>query len=262
MVITSSKIVMQAHTNQPIERFAWDRSCACTSTFILFSSLPFFTSKHIFIDFVVLLHWTTQHNKSALLRFRITWQLLKKKKNMAKFAKLVWLAAVQLFYICFSFSYYPNKERERERERRERFKSNFWKGMTKPMHVVMLSLKLNQRRPWSNRHKGYSCKLMLPFCTFTSIHLACLLPLPANQVAQRSLNCSGPNMWWNLMKLGYFQCCFLQSDEQKKGQMHGLWTTKSTTRTQRRFSWRFVQKSGLYTGHLSEDRSFAWNLQW
>ena len=50
-------------------------------------------------------------------------------------------------------------------------------------NVVMLSRKLNRRCPRSIRLKGYSCKLMLPFCTFTIIHPACLLPPPGNQVA-------------------------------------------------------------------------------
>ena len=48
---------------------------------------------------------------------------------MAKFAKLVWLAAVQLFYFCFSFfsSYYPNKKKKEKRK----VQKQFWKGMTK-----------------------------------------------------------------------------------------------------------------------------------
>ena len=40
MVITSWKIVMQAHTNQPIERRAWHWSCAQTCTSILFFFSP------------------------------------------------------------------------------------------------------------------------------------------------------------------------------------------------------------------------------
>ena len=47
---------------------------------------------------------------------------------MAKFAKLVWLAAVQLFYFCLSFFFHLIQTKKK---RRERSKSNFWKGMTK-----------------------------------------------------------------------------------------------------------------------------------
>ena len=53
----------------------------CTSVLFFLST---FTSKHIFIDFVVLLHWTTQQNKSAPLRLRLRWQFLKKKKKRGK----------------------------------------------------------------------------------------------------------------------------------------------------------------------------------
>ena len=49
----------------------------------IFSLSTFYTSKHIFIDFVVLLHQTTtQQNKSASLRFGLMWQSLKKKKKV------------------------------------------------------------------------------------------------------------------------------------------------------------------------------------
>ena len=81
---------------------------------------------------MVLLHWTTQQNKSASLRFGLTWQILKKKKkkkkSMAKFAKLVWLAVVQLFYFLSFFFFHIIQTKKR---RRERPKSNFWKGMIK-----------------------------------------------------------------------------------------------------------------------------------
>ena len=144
--------------------------------FSLLLILP--NTSSLIIDFVVLLHWT-QQNKTASLRFRLTRQLLKKKKNsMTKFAKLVWLAAVQLFYFLSFFSYIPNKKREEKGP-----KAIFENEWPKLMYVVMLSRKLNRRCPRSLRLKEYSCNLMLPFCTFTIIHPPCLLPPSADQVA-------------------------------------------------------------------------------
>ena len=175
-----------ASTHQPAHRKICLTLIMCIDMHFhsIFSLSTFYTSKHIFIDFVVLLHWTTQQSKSASLRSGLTWQSLKKKKKKkkhSKVAKLVWLAAVQLFYFCLSFffSYNPNKEKREEKGP----KAFFEKEWPKLMFVVMLSQKLNRRCPRSARLKGYSCKLMLLFCTFTIIHPACLLPPPANQVA-------------------------------------------------------------------------------
>ena len=177
---------------------------------------------------------------------------------MAKFAKLVWLAAVQLFYFCLSFFSFKNKKK-----RRERSKSNFWKGMTK---TNVCCNAVPETQPPSSidqaQGPGYSCKLMLLFCTFTIIHPACLLPPPASRITLPQL--LRPQY---AMKLGYCQCCFLQSDEQKKCKNAWIMNYKSTTRTQRRVSpvtLSFMQKSDLQTGHLSEDRSrsFAWNLEY
>ena len=102
-------------------------------------ALPFYsflstfnTSKHIFIDFVVLLHWTTQQNKSASLRFGLTWQFLKKKKKKKKKhgkvcqARVVSCCPAILLFVFLFFHIIQTKKR-----RRERSKSNFWKGMIK-----------------------------------------------------------------------------------------------------------------------------------
>ena len=44
---------------------------------------------------------------------------------MAKFVKLVWLAAVQLFYfLSFFFSYNPNKKKEKKRSKSYFLKRN------------------------------------------------------------------------------------------------------------------------------------------
>ena len=46
---------------------------------------------------------------------------------MAKFAKLVWLAAVQLFYFYLSFfffSYNPNKKKEKRKVQKQFLKRN------------------------------------------------------------------------------------------------------------------------------------------
>ena len=66
------------------------------------------------------------------------------------------------------------------------------------------------------------------------------------------------------MKLGDCQCCFLQSDEQKrykyvdyelhwKHMQHGHKDVFPVTVS-------FMQKIDLQTGHMSKDGSFAWNL--
>ena len=99
-----------ASTHQPAHRKICLTPIVCIDMYFhsIFFLSTFNTSKQILIDFVMLLHWTTQQNKSASLKFGRTWQFFKKKKekkSMAKFAKLVWLAAVQLFF-CLSFFFF------------------------------------------------------------------------------------------------------------------------------------------------------------
>ena len=132
----------------------------------------------------MLLHWTTQQNKSASLRFGLTWQFLKKKKMHGKVcqARVVSCCpAILLFIFLFFFHIFKNMSKQKKREEKGP-KAIFEKECPKLMYVVMLSRKLNRCCPRSIRLKGYSCKLMLLFCTFTIIHPACLLPPPANQV--------------------------------------------------------------------------------
>ena len=174
---------MQAHTNQPIERFAWHRSCAYRHALPFYFFLSTFnTTKHI-IDFVVLLHWTTQHNKSASLNFGLRWQFLKKKKkkkkkSMAKFAKLVLLAAVQLFYFLSFFFFIWSKQKKR----RERSKSNFWKGLIKTN--VCCNAVPETQPPLSsiNQAQGVFLQVDAAVLHLHNHHPACLLPPPANQV--------------------------------------------------------------------------------
>ena len=156
---------------------------------------------------MVLLHWTTQQNKSASLRFRLTWQFLTKKKHGEVCQARVVSCCPAILLLSFFFFFHLIQTKKK---RRERSKSNFWKGMTKT-NVCCNAVPGLNRRPRSIRLKGYSCKLMLLFCTFTIIHPACLLPPPASRITLPQL--LRPQY---AMKPGYCQCCFLQSDEQKK----------------------------------------------
>ena len=192
--------ISNASTHQPAHRKICLTLIMCINMHFhsIFFLSTFNTSKHIFIDFVVLLHWTTQQNKSASLRFGLTWHwFLKKKKSMAKFAKLVWLAAVQLFYFLsffFFFSYIMSKQKKKKRERS---KSNFWKGMPKT-NVCCNAVPENQP-PLSSikQAQGLFLQVDAAVLHLHNIHPACLLPPPANQVTYHSLNCSGPNMRWS-----------------------------------------------------------------
>ena len=183
------------------------------------------------------------------------------KKKYGKVAKLVWLAAVQLFYFLsfFFFSYIPKRKK-----RRKRSKTNFWKGMIKTN--VCCNAVPDTQPPLSsiNQAQGVFLQVDAAVLHLHNInHSSCMPVASSSKPSRKTL----PQLLrpQYAMKLGYCQCCFLQSDEQKKVQMRGLWTTKSTTRTQRRFpvTLSFMQKSDLQTGHLSEDRSrsFAWNLE-
>ena len=150
---------------------------------------------------MVLLHWTTPQNKSASLRFWLTWQFLKKKKKTwqslpSSVITVCGYLLASYSTFCLSFFFFHIIQTTTTTKEKGP-KAIFEKEWPKLMYVVMLSWKLNRRCPRSIRLKGYSCKLMLPFCTFTIIHPACLLPPPANQVAQHSLNCSGPNKRWS-----------------------------------------------------------------
>ena len=259
-----------ASTHQPAHR-----KICLTLSHVHRHALPFYfflstfnTSKHIFIDFVVLLHWTTQQNKSASLRFGLTWQFFKKNNKKIKIKKrkhgkvcqahvVSCCPAILLFVFLFFFHIIQTKKREEKGP-----KAIFEKEWPKIMYVVMLSRKLNRCCPRSIRLKGYSCKLMMLFCTFTIIHPACLLPTPANQVAWHSLNCSGPNMRWswvissaasyNQMNKKWYKCVDYELQKAQHGHKDVFPVTLS-----------FMQKSDLQTGHLSEDRSrsFAWNLE-
>ena len=93
---------------------------------------------------------------------------------MAKFAKLVWLAAVQLFYFLSFFFHIlcPNKKKREEKGP----KAIFEKECPKLMYVVMLSRKLNRRLDQS----GSRAILASWFCCSAPsqsfiLHACCLL---------------------------------------------------------------------------------------
>ena len=169
---------------------------------------------------------------------------------MAKFAKLVWLAAVQLFYFLsffFFFSYNPNKKKREEKGP----KAIFEKEWPKLMYVVMLSRKLNRRCPDQSGSRAILaswCCCSAPSQSFI-LHACCLLQQTKSHntpsIAQapicdeaRLLPVLLPAIRWT----------------KKKVQMCGLWTTKSTTRTQRRFS----RYSKFHAKERSSDRSPVW----
>ena len=168
---------------------------------------------------------------------------------MAKFAKLVLLAAVQLFYFLsfFFFSYIKSKQKKR----RDRSKSNFWKRMTKTN--VCCNAVPETQPPLSSINQAQGVFLQVDAAVLhLHNHSSCMPVASSSKPSGVTL----PQLFrpQYTMKLGYCQCCFLQLDEQKKVQMRGLWTTKSTTRTQRRFSCY----SKFHAKERSSDRSPVW----
>ena len=119
-------------------------------------------------------------------------------------------AILFLFFFLF-FSYYPNKK---IKKRRERSKSNFWKGVTKT-NVCCYVVPETESTVVVLDQTGSRVFLQVVAAVLhvhNIIRPACLLPPLANQVA------SHPQLLrlQYVMKLGYCQCCFLQSDEQKR----------------------------------------------
>ena len=161
---------------------------------------------------MVLLRWTTQQNKSASLRFGLKWQFLKKKKkkSMAKFAKLVLLAAVQLFYFCLSFFFFIYKSKQKKR--REMSKSNFWKGLIKTN--VCCNAVPETQPPSSSINQAQGVVLQVDAAVLhLHNHSSCMPVASSSKPSRLTL----PQLLrpQYAMKLGYCQCCFLQSDEQK-----------------------------------------------
>ena len=119
----------------------------------------------------------------------------------------------------------------------------------------MFSLKHNHHRPRWKRHKESwilqddQCCRSSPAQSF--ILQSCTLPSPANQVAYLSL--PGPNTRW--IQVIASAVSYNQID--KKGQIGWLWTTKSATRTQRRFSCHSKSQAKEW----SSDRSPVWRSQ-
>ena len=178
---------------------------------------------------------------------------------MAKFAKLVWLAAVQLFYICRSFSYYPNKKREREREKRK-VQKQFLKRNDQNQCMLLCC-------PWNSivvvldqtGTKGILaswCCRSAPSQAFI-LHACCLLQQTkshnTHSIAQapicdeaKLLPVLLPTIRWTKRD----KCADYELQKAQRAHKDVFPVTLS-----------FMQKSDLQTGHLSGDRSFAWNLQ-
>ena len=192
MEITSwENLKMQPRTNQPIERFAWHRSCAktCTSSFFFLDSFFWLSKTH--------LHWfggaltLTQHKKtehpggSGLNTFcQIHVHVEKKKRKKKTYGQVCQARVVSCCsdILLLSSFFFPVIQTPK-RERRKESKSNFSKGMTETcLYVVMLSLKHNRHRPRSKRHEEYFFAnwSMLSFCASTSIHLAGLYVIARN----------------------------------------------------------------------------------
>ena len=160
----------------------------------------------------------------------------------------MWFAAVQLFYFCLSFifSYNPNKKRKDQRS-----KTNFWKGMTKTN--VCCNAVPETQLPLSPINQAQGVFLQVDAAVLhLHNHSSCMSVASSSKPSRITL----PQLLrpQYAMKLGYCHCCFLQSDEKKKVQMCGLWTTKSTTRIQRRFSCY----SKFHAKERSSDRSPIW----
>ena len=119
-----------ASTHQPAPRKICLTPIMCIDMHFhcIFSS-TFNTTKHIFIDFVVLLHWTTQQNKSASLRFWLTWQFLKKKPGKVCQAQsslhvVSCCPAFLLFVFLFFFHIIQTKKKEEKVQKQILEKNN------------------------------------------------------------------------------------------------------------------------------------------
>ena len=178
---------------------------------------------------------------------------------MAKFAKLVWLAAVQLFYF-FVFLFFHIFQTKKKR--RERSKSNFWKGMTKTN--VCCNAVPETHPPLSSINQAQGVFLQVDAAVLhLHNHSSCMPVASSSKPSRITL----PQLLrpQYAMKLGYCQCCFLQSDEQKRYKCVDYELQKAQHGHKDVFpvSLSFMQKSDLQTGHQSEDcsGSFAWYLE-
>ena len=140
---------------------------------------------------------------------------------------------------------------KQKKKERERSKSNFWKGM--PKTNVCCNAVPETQPPLSSINQAQGLFLQVDAAVLhLHNHSSCMPVASSSKPSHITL----PQLLrpQYAMKPGYCQCCFLQSDEQKKVQMCGLWTTKSTTRTQRRFS----RYSKFHAKDRSSDRSPVW----
>ena len=147
---------------------------------------------------------------------------------MAKFTKLVWLAAVQLFYFCLSLFFHIIQTKKliiaflwlvrcrreiNKKKRRERSKSNFWKVMTKTNVCCNAVPETQPQLSSINQAQGVSLQVdaaVLHLHNHSSWMPVASSSKPSHITLPQLLR---PQY---AMKLGYCQCCFLQSEVQKK----------------------------------------------
>ena len=217
MVITSWKIVMQAHTNQAYWKICLTPIMCIDMHFhsIFFST--FNTTKHIFIEFVVLLNWTTQQNRSASLRFWLTWQFLKKKKKHGKVCQaqsslcVVSCCTAILLFVFLSFFFHIIQTKKKKRERS---KSNFWRERNDQTNVCCNAVPETQP-PLSSIYQAQGVFFQVDAAVLHLHNHSSCMPVASSSKPSRI---TFPQLLrpQYAMKLSYCQCCFLQSDEQKK----------------------------------------------
>ena len=173
-------------------------------------------------------------------RLSVKYMFISKKKlsTVAKFAKLVWLAAVQIFCFLSSFFFMLSKHKRERSEGRKESKSNFSKGMTETnLYVVMFSLKHNHHRPQSKRHKEYFCKLIDAVVLRLHKHSSCR---PVRCLLQQTKSHTTPSISQAPIRdeARLLPVLLPTIKWTKQVQMSWLWTTctKSTTRTHSGFS--------------------------
>ena len=135
---------------------------------------------------------------------------------MAKFAKLsrhcVWLAAVQLFYFLsffLFFSYKPNKKKKKKKVQKQFLEKN-------DQTNVCCNAVPETQPPLSSINQAHGVFLQVDAAVLHLHNHSSCMPVASSSKSSRI---TFPQLLrpQYAMKLGYCQCCFLQSDEQKNG---------------------------------------------
>ena len=139
---------------------------------------------------------------------------------MAKFAKLsrhcVWLAAVQLFYFLSFFLFFsynkPNKKKKKKRKVQKQFLER------NDQTNVCCNAVLETQPPLSsiNQASAHGVFLQVDAAVLHLHNHSSCMPVASSSKPSR-ITFPQLRKPQYAMKLGYCQCCFLQSDEQKKG---------------------------------------------